>query len=338
MATYDTEIGRIEAPVDRFFAFARERQTVALRRRMKQSKPWTGDPILQSFSFTNVFREMDKTTRWFREKVRGPLSRYPEVLLATIVFRWFNRIVTGEAMFLQRSIPVEDASDVTCANLVRANLEGTAFDRFLVTGEVAQLRNAIVEFCGAKGPFVTGAYTINTISAGLGKSKLDGVLELIRQWVSLHPDWHDRAEEMIHHGSLGGQTATLQRFCAWAESPCLGPFMTYEVACDLRWTDVLVRAPDVDTWANPGPGAQRGLRRMEGYSAEIDVRRTVREDEAVRRMCGLLELSRHKACWQQSSGWERWELREVEHTLCEWDKYERTRLGQGRPRGAFNGR
>ena len=32
-----------------------------------------------------------------------------------------------------------------------------------------------------------------------------------------------------------------------------------------------------------------------------------------------------------------WELREIEHCLCEFDKYERIRLGQGRPRTKFNG-
>jgi ppGpp synthetase/RelA/SpoT-type nucleotidyltranferase len=29
------------------------------------------------------------------------------------------------------------------------------------------------------------------------------------------------------------------------------------------------------------------------------------------------------------------EMREVEHSLCEFDKYERTRLGQGRPRSKY---
>ena len=29
------------------------------------------------------------------------------------------------------------------------------------------------------------------------------------------------------------------------------------------------------------------------------------------------------------------EMREIEHCLCEFDKYERTRLGQGRPRSFY---
>ena len=29
------------------------------------------------------------------------------------------------------------------------------------------------------------------------------------------------------------------------------------------------------------------------------------------------------------------EMREIEHSLCEFDKYERTRLGEGRPRAKY---
>ena len=31
------------------------------------------------------------------------------------------------------------------------------------------------------------------------------------------------------------------------------------------------------------------------------------------------------------------ELREIEHSLCEFDKYERIRLGQGRPKQKYKG-
>jgi hypothetical protein len=33
--------------------------------------------------------------------------------------------------------------------------------------------------------------------------------------------------------------------------------------------------------------------------------------------------------------WPSWEMRDVEHTLCEFDKYERIRLGEGRTRGVY---
>jgi len=41
-----------------------------------------------------------------------------------------------------------------------------------------------------------------------------------------------------------------------------GPFISYEVVSDLRHTRYLENAPDIMTWANPGPGAKRGLNRL----------------------------------------------------------------------------
>ena len=56
--------------IDAFFAYARERYRIRLKRNAGESKPWTDDPILAQYSFTEVFREDDKTTRWLRENVR----------------------------------------------------------------------------------------------------------------------------------------------------------------------------------------------------------------------------------------------------------------------------
>jgi hypothetical protein len=48
----------------------------------------------------------------------------------------------------------------------------------------------------------------------------------------------------------------------------------------------------------------------------------------------LLSASRLEHNWPHE--WPAWEMREVEHTLCEFDKYERARLGEGRPKQRFN--
>lgn len=60
--------------------------------------PWTDDPILQKFKFCQVFREDDRTTRWFRTHIRDPYRDDPEVLMATVIFRWFNYIETGRTL------------------------------------------------------------------------------------------------------------------------------------------------------------------------------------------------------------------------------------------------
>ena len=49
----------------------------------------------------------------------------------------------------------------------------------------------------------------------------------------------------------------------------------------------------------------------------------------------ILDRSRSSKFWPQE--WPAWEMREVEHTLCEFDKFERVRLGEGAPRQRYAG-
>ncbi len=73
--------------VTQFFATARERYRILLRRRARQPWPWTSDRIFRENRFCNVFREDDRTTQWFREHLRDPLSEQPDrVLAATVGF------------------------------------------------------------------------------------------------------------------------------------------------------------------------------------------------------------------------------------------------------------
>lgn len=300
-----------------FFRYARERHAIYLARRRGDPAPWTVDPILQQYKFTNVFRELDRTTVWFRENVRDRMRTDPNVLLATVVFRWFNRIEAGEAIFLQRSLS-----------------GATAWDEFLATGSGEPLRAALLAYCD-KGPYSTGAYIIHTPE---GYSKLDGIIWCLVEFYKR--DWQEFTE------ALCLEDWTMEAACQYLEgSRFMGDFMAYEVACDLRWTRLLERAPDIMTWASPGRGARRGARRVLGHidgedrvtyykpsTGKMRVK-SLPAGESILLMRDLLARSQKKSNWP--ADWPAWEMREVEHTLCEFDKYERVRRGEGRPRGTF---
>ena len=81
--------------IDEYFSTARERYRIKLRREAGQEQPWTEDPVLQEWRFCQVHREEDKTTVWFRENIRRHMIGIRAVE-ACIIFRWFNRIETGE--------------------------------------------------------------------------------------------------------------------------------------------------------------------------------------------------------------------------------------------------
>jgi hypothetical protein len=284
-----------------FFDFAKERHKIYLRRHEQNlPPPWTDDPILHKYRFTNVYRELDNVTLWFAKNAR---HRYEgdnvATLMATVVFRLFNRNTTGEAIFCQQS----------WGNF-------TAFEHFLETGDSFVMEGPIRSYCGA-GPYCTGAYIINSPN---GMNKLRGVLQMI-QWV-----WDGRADvfrAMEQSGTLEATWSALTKF------PHIADFTSYEFVTDLRWTSLLRDASDVMTWANPGPGAMRGLNRLHGRPLEKKQQKHL----FVCEMREVLEASRNPENWP--SYWPALEMRDVEHTLCEFDKYERARLGQGRPRGVY---
>lgn len=290
-----------------FFKFAVERHTIYLRRQDGHPWPWTNDKILQEYRFTNVFRELDKTTAWFREHVRNPLANDDNVLMATILFRWFNRISTGDALFVR---PYPFMKDFTAWEWF---LECSR-DRF----ENEILRDTLLYYY-PDGPYITGAYVI---SSPTGMTKLDGVLWSIAQC------WAARNKL---HASINGKTLE-DAWKALVAMPRMGPFMAYEVITDLRWTHLLCNAPDILTWANPGPGCRRGLSRLLGL--DKDALASGKQAYILGEMKKLLAAAHNPTFWP--SEWPRWEMRDVEHTLCEFDKYERLRLGEGQVRQKYH--
>jgi hypothetical protein len=107
--------------------------------------------------------------------------------------------------------------------------------------------------------------------------------------------------------------------------------MAYEIVCDLYNNGLMNRAPDINYWANPGPGAMRGLNRIAGR----ELRTRANKSEMLVEMQALLAGSRFKKYWPWTQ--KPWDMRTVEHTLCEFDKYQRVLLGQGRPRQKMRG-
>lgn len=268
--------------VDQFFEFARERYDIHLLKLAGKPKPWTKDPVLQSWFFCNIFREDDKTTQWFRQHVRDPLKHDRDVLLATIAFRWFNRIETCEKIL----------------------------DLFFYWDSASASR----VLKGVK-PLVTGAYIIKTPD---GMNKLDGVLMCINNVVN----------RLDHTVAAIEARDTLQEAHEFFLSfPFLGNFMAYEIVTDLRHTYLLENATDIMEWACPGPGCARGLGwvvaddpDLLSYSSKKDAPRML---DLMRE---LLLCSTFDFNWPTT--WPKWEMREVEHTLCEYDKWRRGSAGQ----------
>ena len=108
MGTEKETVNRfIPEELDRYTYWIEERERIRhLKEDLKQDPPWTEDPILKEFKFCQVFREDDRTTRWFRTHMREPLRNSPDVFMATIAFRFFNLIETGRTL-LDNNLHIE---------------------------------------------------------------------------------------------------------------------------------------------------------------------------------------------------------------------------------------
>jgi len=269
---------------------------------------WTSDPIFKTFKFTNLFRELDHGTRVLRIAMNRAIAEeapLEDVLFCAIFYRMFNwhEILTDVGW-------VANWED----------LEGVVRSRV---------------YDGKK------VFTSCHMTTGrAGEDKHESYLEVLR------PVWDERANLL----SLLQDEPTLQNsFKILQRIDLVGPFVSYEIVSDLRWTPILGwhgvengteksppfgGPPDVLTWANPGPGARRGLRRL-GRPETID--------ELVKVYHELIPLyephvKNHlpQSVYPASAGlWPPLELREIEHVCCEEDKRQRVLDGTGRPRERY---
>ena len=75
---------------ERFMRFVHERYLVAIRRNTGSPRPWTTDPILSQYKFTNVYREWDRVTVWIRERWRIPHAGDKHLWFAMVIARLVN--------------------------------------------------------------------------------------------------------------------------------------------------------------------------------------------------------------------------------------------------------
>jgi hypothetical protein len=262
-----------ESQIMNFWEFTRERIAIYEARREGKPWPWTNDLVLQRYYFCNIFREWDRTTIWFRENVRDYLQDSNEIILATIIFRWFNRIEIGKVL-LDNHLLTEWNSDKA-----KELLRGTS-------------------------PIVTGAFIVKT---PVNMNKLDGVCWCIdNMW---------RAKQTVQDSILAFPNALEWQWRALQNWSHMGPFMAYEVVTDLRHTKFGRYAHDIYTWANPGPGAKRGLL----YIFPETVGPGVRKVEQMQKLlyAATAAIPNYPM-----------EMRDIEHALCEYAKYRNALNGK----------
>ena len=108
----------------------------------------------------------------------------------------------------------------------------------------------------------------------------------------------------------------------------LGSFLAAQVVADTKYVAPLRGARDWSTFAAPGPGSERGLNRVLGRPVEASWTEDAWRTE-------LRKLHEAIAPDLQRMGIGELHAQDLQNCLCEVDKMERVRLGEGKPKRRF---
>jgi alpha-glutamyl/putrescinyl thymine pyrophosphorylase clade 1 len=82
-----------------YWRFAAERQNIFLRRVLGTPPPWSSDPILSRYRFTNAYRVIDRVSQFLIRNVQAAGPQDSRALFfRTILFKLFNRVQTWEML------------------------------------------------------------------------------------------------------------------------------------------------------------------------------------------------------------------------------------------------
>jgi hypothetical protein len=171
-------------------------------------------------------------------------------------------------------------------------------------------------------PIYGGAYSLSTSSIKMSKNKYTVYECLDKLW--------ERREEITEFLKCRFWSLEQVFDVFRTGNPGISSFLAYEIVTDMRHTRYLNHAPDIMSWANAGPGAVRGLNRIQ----ENPIEKKINPCQANKDMQYLLSQSRQ--CL--SEDFPPMEMRDIEHSLCEFDKYQRVGTDKSFLRQKYNGR
>lgn len=269
--------------LDSYWRFAAERQRIYLERLAGSPGPWTEDPILAEYKFCNAYRAADRVSQYLiGEVIYAETDPSPEDLLARIVlFRLFSKPATWELLEAGGGVSVET---------LRSGRLSTVLDRASAGGR----------------KLYTGAFILCANRAYGFERKHRNHLALV--------------EEMMRPGGLATSVARAGSLAELYEAllsyPLIGPFMAYQLAIDINYSELCDFDESESSVA--GPGALRGISKCFEDRGGLDpeaviIWMTGRQEE---------EFDRLGIAFPGLFG-RRLQAIDIQNLFCEVDKYSR---------------
>lgn len=275
---------------DTYWRFAAKRHDIFLKRVLAEPAPWSDDPVLRRYKFCNTFRAADRVSQYLIREViygeHGAGLSAEDVFLRIVLFRLFSKEATWGVL--------EDAT---------GGVRRSTFNVDALGDLLAEVRS--------ERPIYTAAFILAAPSGYGHKAKHRNHLALVA--------------DMFREGGLGarlGRARSLEDvFQALTAYPMIGPFLGYQIAVDLNYSEHLDF--DENEFTVPGPGAVRGIAKVfkdVGHSTpqQLIMRMVKTQDEEFSRLgldfAGLFERPL-KAI-------------DCQGLFCETDKYSRVAFPQ----------
>ncbi|MEQ8289305.1 MAG: putative DNA base hypermodification protein [Gammaproteobacteria bacterium] len=268
---------------DTYWKFAYERQNVFINRFTRKDSPFTNDPILQEYKFTNVYRASDRVSQYLiKNVIYKDKNQYTQsdILFRVLLFKLFNKIETWQLL------------EKHFGNLNVENFKINTFKRFLddeMNNGRTLYSNAYMMASGCKEFNVTRKHHAH--------------LMLLRRMIK------DNLAEKI-----ASCKRMREAYMLLLEYPLIGRFLAYQYVTDLNYS-TLTNFTETE-FTIPGPGARDGIRKCFSKLGGLS------ETDVIKMMADRQEFEFERLNLKfKNIGKRRLQYIDIQNIFCEVDKY-----------------
>jgi len=272
--------------LDFYWQFAAERQNIFFNRFSLTPQPWTLDPILKKYKFTNAYRASDRVSQFLINDVIYKNEVAPaDLFLRIVLFKTFNKIETWQ--ILENSI-----GEITTTRFSVDKYE-TVIRKIIQSGK----------------SIYSGAYIMTSGKSIFGfEKKYQNHLRLIEMMVK-----NKLVHRIVDAKSLQNVYEIL------LEYPTIGTFLAYQYSIDLNYSPLMNFSEN--DFVMPGPGALDGISKcfvdLGQYTPSDIIAYMADNQEQEFKRLGI----EFKSLWGRPL-----QLIDCQNLFCETDKYTRVAI------------
>ena len=280
-----------------FFQYINTRHTMYKKRFLEHAPPpWTADPILQRYKFTNVFRDLDPGTQYVKQKIIPNVHSPEEIIFNIFIYRMYNRRQTYDRIGLQY---VDTFNKTTLESILR---------KIKDSGE----------------PVFTNAFTV------CGYHFINPKADKISNTCTIIEHIHANIEEITNR-ILEHKDSQYTYECL-LEQQGIGTFLAYQLALDLGYWDHNIF--NESAFVVAGPGCKKGVDRLFLAKAHLHYEDLIVYLCALQNdWFHNLNIDPEKLFSDREE--KQLNVMAMENCLCEISKYLRVYYGTGRPKNLY---